>query len=154
AEAQGFGNFVTRQAAEKTHFDNSGLSGVKDSKSVQSFVERQQIYILRFCKRFNFVRCSEIHLPAAFFGRLLTQRINQNIANHTGNKAVKMGTVLPGNRLCLRQPDESFVNKYGGLKQTVGTELSKFAPGYAAQFVINKRCEFIESLSVAIAPGK
>jgi hypothetical protein len=149
---QNFGGFLDAEAGEVAQFHKPALARVDGGEGIQGIVEGDQIQILVLADCHGVIERDAGSVIAPFVGAARAGVIDKNAANHLSGDTVEMGTVLPGNFLLTDHAEPGFVDQSGALQSMAGPFAAKVRAGEAAQFFVDERRHFIESLRVAASP--
>ena len=136
---------------EIAKFHQFGLARIKRGEFLQSFVDGEQLIVVRSRRRdFDLIQIHPFGARTSFRRNSPPGAIDQNAAHRLGSRAKEMRAILKGGAFAASQPHPRFMDQRGGLKGLSGQFVAHFACGQAPKFVINVRQQFLRSPAVAL----
>jgi hypothetical protein len=150
--------FLDTEATKVAKLDDTSLPGVKQCKSVNGVVDRNQFGGARFGEEKTFVEGEFLPTGAALHTKVGTSVVDKNTAHELSGNPEEVGFVLPVHVALLCQAHESFVDKSCSLKCMVGSFPSHVVSSEPPQFIVDDRnepgfCSRIPSLKILKQSG-
>ena len=135
---------------DKLH--EAALARVHPGEAGEGFVERQKLKWVGLVA--DTMGVVEFHLPErtiALACAVAPGVINQDAPHSKAGQGEEMGAVLPFHRLVAEEPEESFVDKRGGLEGMIGAFAAHTLVRSGVEVIVDKSGEGGFSLPVPVA---
>src|ERR1700747_1395744 len=133
--SQDLRGIFNRKSPEVAQFDDLALLPIQLRKTVESFVESEQIHVALW-RSHTFVQSYSRQAGTALGRTPVSFIVHQNPAHQLSGDAEEVRAVLHLRRFLSGQPQVSLMDQGGGLQSVVRTLLAKIRPSEAPQLVV------------------
>jgi hypothetical protein len=152
AYIQGNGDLFFGETGDKTHFNNSRLTGIDSFEAVERFVQCQELH----CSAIDADRqIRESHLEVRvrpFFGLASPGVIDENAPHHSCGYGEKVGPAFPVNAILVDQSDVNLMDQISGLKAARLRLADHSMRCQPVQLAVDKREQLVFNSPVSFAP--